>query len=586
MTIPHIKQHHLNTVPTAARARLQRPSAGAAPSATLGRVGAAPSAARRGTITGAALALVLSLVFIPTVQGAATEDFESGGVGYPPVSGFYTQQVVASTPGYVDIDPEDGDNKVWRPSNNWLQLGTTNYCVEASEISFSFRITSLPSASNLYVLGLWTAQPSTGVIPSATIAIDTTGAFSVRTAGTTGSALTAAISATPYVAGTWRSATLGFSGVSCGGSSTVVGQVDSSVGVIGFNAPLTTAGGLDAFGTSGTVSGISGLLLIDDMTFGLATAPNPPVDFCSDRTVENFGGDARADFGYNYVDSTVAFDDTDATTAGFSDGYIMESDDSGGNDPASLGKGWTGTVRTAEVRFRIDAATEGSDSNFRAVFSFDSAVPSASSVGNVRTTGSFADHVAVRLKEVGNDWRVNLEYVNAGVGPAQVGGSFIGLNPNDATTFVFRVDTSASNPYFSIRNADTDTVLLNQTLNQGTLAAKIDDYIFAQWFVSEGGSAVLDQGAFSYIDDNDQAQPYGSTCVRLFSGGLFEGSPGTIPGYSFTSTSTSAPVVGGGFGGGGILNLAADTAVYVAISIILGFAVVAWGLTTAGRQKQ
>lgn len=559
MSIPYIKRKLNASLKERQTAPAPpRPS----PSATAG-----PTEPRRAVRAAASLMVLFSLFALPMVEGQALsveEDWDEYSPGfYPPIpSANRIPNWVYTTSGSTSV----GINLVSTPALDGQSLRLNGYSIgqnqnlnfqtprletdliyactgnDAQVIEFDFRTDAFKGGSggftNTYRIDF------RNQIDGSFFWIDIAGS-GIATAGlttSTGATAQQALSGALTVDQWWHFTVLGFD---CGGESFSVSkhftgdpsQGFASVLVDGaslagvMNPPSIFTITMSAITNPSSASASNGITYYENITFAGYSQLSPADDWCSDPTIENFGGDPDADFGYNYVDSTITFDSTDATQAGFSDGYIMEADQSGGNDPASVGKGWSGTVKTAEVWFRVDAGNEGQNTDFRAVFSFDSAVPSSTSVGDTHTTGAFADTVAVRLNEEGSNWRVNLEFTSGGNGPFQVGGSFIGLDPNAPEDFIFRVDTRATSPYISVMNTDR-FVYLNESLDQSImgfdLGAKIDNNIYSQWFVHEGGTLTLN--AFAYVDDNDVGEPWQSTCIFLASGGSFTGSQGTIPG--------------------------------------------------------
>lgn len=303
-------------------------------------------------------------------------------------------------------------------------------------------------------------------------------------------------------------------------------------------------GGLDTFFVSSQTGGTPPDVWIDDLsgsTFDIGVSTGPRNFFCSDIGTLNFGGDPNADYGYNYVEDV----DTEVQGVGYGDSEFADgfhfSGDSG--DFAYMGKSWTPGTRGLQAYFRIEASVDGQDSVFRTAFSEVSGTASATTKGNGINTQHFGSHLAVRFTEVGNDWRINLEEVQtSGGSTSELGGAFLGFNPNTPTTFFLTVDTRSGRNYVNVGSLDSDgdpTVILNQTLS----SFWTDDLLLSQWYVGQDVDGGVN--AHTFLDDHDNGQGDFSTCLYdlTTAGSAATGSQGTtdteVPGASETSTSTT-----------------------------------------------
>jgi len=274
--------------------------------------------------------------------------------------------------------------------------------------------------------------------------------------------------------------------------------------------------------------------------------------FCSDIGITNFNADPDADFGYNYVEDVDIFSPDQGSGPGdLTDGYSF-SGNSG--DYSYMGKGWTPGSKALRVNFTIESATEGQSSVFRAAFSEVSGTPSSSTKGNGDNTGAFAQHLAVRFREVGNDWRIDLEEVQSTGGTtSELGPSFLGYTPNSARSFTLWVDTRTtalgpSNSAFGSNGGSiqagsyiavtTPNENLPDADNQIILYQRLssfwdNDLLLSQWFVgADVNGAPLN--ARTFLDDNDAGQDDQSTCIFTMDGAasVSIGARGTIGGSS------------------------------------------------------
>lgn len=273
-------------------------------------------------------------------------------------------------------------------------------------------------------------------------------------------------------------------------------------------------------------------VLIDNIDWGTAqeafgTCPNPAAEL----------------FGYNYVEG-VEFTDSLTTGGGsisLDDFYFFTGDMS---DNAYLAKSWhTTPSQDFYTRTTLETATEGTSGTFRVVFSHVD--PSAwvgadnftsAAKGDGSTTGVFADATEVFFTETGNDWEIKIIKVNSGT-RNQVGQSFVGLDPNTATSLEIGLNTeSAASELVYIEN-DSGTRLFE------VIPGSSGEEIYSLWLVG-AGLAIAD----SYTAMNDNDGPWASSC--WFWNDLEDptllGNPGSLPfEEGITEEPTTATPTGG-----------------------------------------
>lgn len=263
--------------------------------------------------------------------------------------------------------------------------------------------------------------------------------------------------------------------------------------------------------------------------------------WCGDPRSLDFEGDTDADYGYNYAED-VDFGDFSEGVGSISeleDSYKFNSDD---DDFAYLAKGWEAPgATTVRTYFRIEAATDFHDSEFRVGYSFQPETPSNVTKGNggkpgVAATGNFANFVQARFDESGDDWNMRIQYSNGGSAPATVGQDANSFDPNTPHTFYFEVNTTG-NGYARIVDAEGGGIILNRAMVGSGLAGFSDfaggDPMYSQWFVTMGSSTTL--SSLTFLDDNIDNGQLGpnaqdSTCIEFTPSVIIKGDLGSIEG--------------------------------------------------------
>lgn len=550
----------------------------------------------------ALLLLALAITLLPLGQAQLdtttlyVEGFENLAANAVPsatVAGQYTYTTVGTGSVLVVSSPTLDDARALRvrPGAATNVIATFDgaggdFCNTSGGISFSLRLDALPTSST-YKIGITGYNGAGGDdFNGATdgntffyLAISTTGVATMEiennptvVVGTTSSiiaGLTIAPDTNYHFEMTCPAE--GTTGVYRIVETTTSNDVSSSVARAangGTNAAddrfsvFTLAGQTDAF--------------VDDISFYEDVITAGVRIFCSDIGVENFGGDADADFGYNYVEDTTAEEGGEPLSATeFEDAFRMEGSLT---DYAYMGKGWSPGEAALRTYFRIEASSEGEASVFRTAYSFVSGTPSNANKGNGDNTQAFATHLAVRFREVGNDWRINLEEVlTSGGSTTELGPSFTGFNPNSPTSFSFIVDTRAGRLFIAVLDEDGNDIL-NQTLG----GAYTDDLMHSQWFIgSDTDGEILGEGeGITYVDDNEPGTDR-STCIYALDGEAATptGAMGSDDGFTDPD-----PDEDGG-GDGGFFDLTdIDPTLFIGFLLVCGmvFAGVQHGVTGLG----
>lgn len=281
--------------------------------------------------------------------------------------------------------------------------------------------------------------------------------------------------------------------------------------------------------------------------------------FCSAR------GNAR--FGYNYAEDVERYDAPffDLAT-GIEAGYLFQ----GHPDNFAYLGAMLNPQPAAQVRFKIETAHDSVDSLFRVVFSFidhtpyivdEPGVPDAEKVywlndeakGNGKTSGVFDRAIEVQFKEAGNDWSIQLYYVEPGGGRTQLGKAWLGGTPNKPTAYSFTVDARSSEMKVTVKYANGDRIGVGSLENRTLPPSFADQSIRGQWFVGYAADSFANDfvefqtgglshtWAETHLEDKSKATA--STCIY---GLVQQGNP------------SAGPAVGGKVGdpgaGGPLLN--------------------------------
>lgn len=531
-------------------------------------------APRFGRIAIVGTLLLLGMAALPSTQAVITlqEDFEGETFGATG-SGLSNVYTGSGSTSYIDQPgsgiPLSGIQVLHGVTTGGLTQ-TTSYCNTGQSITFHLYYPAVPTTANNEIFaGVKMNAGISGASSTANgqfigVKILSTGTVNavVATASSgTSSPSSLAFSAAP-VAATWHTITIsqvectlanaGTTGISHRAHITYDGQTlvpYSAAGFTGGTATDTATKSLSWGNSAASPTPVT--FYIDDVNSDDGTTTFGQTSWCSDFSVTNYGGDPAADFGYNYVEGVDYYDVSQAVGAsGILDGFRFTSQS---DNFAYMGKGWAipGSPY-AKVIYRIEASAEGHDSIFRAVFSLDPLTPSATNKGNggelgATATGSFADHVEVRLTEDGSTWKARFYYSNSGSIPAQIGATVnIPLNPNSPHTFSFTANTT-SNGRLTLWDEESNTEIAHRDMGTSGLAGLAamagGDPLYSQWFVTEGSSSLAN--SFTFLDDAQDTPPNDedSTCIFWNTNVTVTGDLGATPpslvNVTASSTSTS-----------------------------------------------
>jgi hypothetical protein len=316
-------------------------------------------------------------------------------------------------------------------------------------------------------------------------------------------------------------------GVNCSDASATFSAGTTSTTVNAVNSITTASDGVFGSGiyigqNEETAGHRGGVIAVDNVIIRSPATATTAGSFCP------VPGDV--DFGYNYVEG-VSFESALPSDISLNDGYRFSAN---ADNHDYLAKGWTSTVVTeVYTRFTIEAAADGEASIIRFVFSFVDPTPYLSGTayttaakGDGETTASFANFIEVEFTEVGNDWRIDWQRGISGT-VVQVGPSFLGFNPNTATSFTWRIDTNGVNGYAALTNEFGTDVLNVSVSNFGALAG---DNIHQLWIVGESTEAetILHGPAVTVMNNNDG--DWNSACIYFPEGDpSLIGSAGAAP---------------------------------------------------------
>jgi hypothetical protein len=247
---------------------------------------------------------------------------------------------------------------------------------------------------------------------------------------------------------------------------------------------------------------------------------DPDPIFCSARGNEFFGYNYAEDVTRNIPGESIGGDNFDL------DSFLLFEGDA--SNFAYLGAALD-PQDAAMVSFRIEARAEGTDSVFRAVFSFidhsayfedETGIPDAEKLYRLTTDAKGNGQVEVRFQEVGNDWNVQIFYVEPGGGRIKLGAAFIGDSPNTPSSYLLRLDPRDGTNRVALLRPDGAVV---GTLNRSLPASFEGLQIQGQWFVGYATDNFVNANAFTALDDQSSTA---STCIYGLEGQAEGGKPG------------------------------------------------------------
>lgn len=240
------------------------------------------------------------------------------------------------------------------------------------------------------------------------------------------------------------------------------------------------------------------------------------------------------DFGFDFLED-VTRDTSDVLIS--IDPYYKFEGDSG--DYGYLGKSFGGVSASGgtgsmdmKSYFRIEALSEGADSNFRSSFVFTPATGTnvtpimdkgtGSTAGD--SSGDFSKHIEARWLETADDWNIRFFYVDEGSGITErtsFGAAAVVDNPNSPNSYVFHLNTTAGTATVTRFNGD---VILSATLPSNFTGEEM----FGHYFVGfHTGTFIGDEHRMALDEDADTDL---STCIEdLDAASGFNGGTGRDP---------------------------------------------------------
>lgn len=512
----------------------------------------------------------------PSVQAQActtTETFGDDQTFFAPTSCWYSYSLSGTTAGqtYVIASPANST-----PNSLQTQVGFTASpqfpvislndplaCATNSVFEFQFQVSSLPTTTVQIFLLQGSSSNVASIRLSALGAV--TGRLHSSTASTFDSSVIPGLTIAPS---TWYR--VQFTGFDCTDGQekytllfpdqATGACVCPSAGISGIVYPI------DTWQLSGVSNALwnSGYVWVDDFALTGLTIPTPGSIFCANP--------AETDFGYEYVEGASYESSFSQVGIGIDDGFLFTGDSS---NSEYLAKGFTTGTEALSVKMKLEAASDGASSIFRAAFTTGAtAPPSVTNKGDGKDGGNFDDHVGVRFEEDGGAWIIGIYQNVGGAGYNRIGSAVNYGDPDNPTNFNFTVDTRTL-----VANLSSEgNLLLTRTIDSSFQDVPMKD----QWFVGTGGTFAVD--ANTILDDADQSDNDDSTCIfDLIGGAVATGSGGLSPGSSIPDAPTPttpegfddlAENFGNVFGGIG----ATGGAVFLGIFWILVFAAGAYGI--------
>jgi hypothetical protein len=448
-------------------------------------------------------------------QAAVTEDFESyanftaptgAGKGYTfSGTGVVTAPPVGSPGGFGSHSLKQVASV--NPSNSDF-LFTTSICASgtpaasAPGFSIAVYIDAYPPASNFIDIGTTDTANALGGGGGATDAqfyfkIDSVGQlFAYRKLGAGAATQLGLIDTVPV--DEWFTLSL-----VCGSATMVWHHVDTGNFVSASTGASTTTTCVPGVNCrfKMNVAANTGHVFLDNFVYQ-RDVPASGARFCANPASPPL-------FEYEYV-SDWTFEDFSSLDRDLDSAFQAETLNT---ETAYMGKGFTTGSRAFETVASIEAAAEGTPSLFAIAYTKGTGgLPSAATDGTgLESTGldggNFDDSLQVVFREDGNDWNIGI-YENIAGTVARLGAAVAHGNPNDPTTYRFRIDTRTQ----IARLLDAEGALIFERNMAGGTA---DDVFKDQWFAASGEVGLFTNTATTFLDDPDQVdeEAQDSTCI-------------------------------------------------------------------------
>ncbi len=398
-------------------------------------------------------------------------------------------------------------------------------CTDFSGIDWKVYMASLPASSNTESFELSVTEGQTASTNRILLQISSAGAVVINMADQ----VSTTVPGVTMPTSTWVD--FHIDGIDCTSN-----KATFSSDALGFLTTLDApgdniAGVMNDFSITHFGSTTNTVFMDDIFVNGAFEIAEPGFIFCS--------GSSRFQFGYEFVEDVQNSDQSDETDVapaaqiGIDDPLYFLAE--GGNGFALLGKEMAVESAALNVTFKIEAAVDNADSNFRVTFGFVNGITR----GDGDSTGSFDTSLFVNFNENGNNWGISIGKVVAGVTTELAGGGIQQGDPNDATEYQFIYDSRPGYHYVALRDVNGNDLLNKSGANWPTSFNSLTSE--SQWFVASGSGTSL----FSHTVTALQAAGGSrhSTCIWDLTGlGSVAGDQGV------------RPVQGeeGGGGGGGL----------------------------------